>query len=144
MREKSETLQQAEKIIHKHVIWSVLAGSLPITLIDMAGVGLIQLDMLKQLCNLYKCDYNRNMGKAIVSAIIGAGLSKGLSALFGEVSAIERISFSMIAGASTYALGRIFISNFEEGVGLIDIDLKKGEELFTEEFEKGMDYVKNI
>ncbi len=144
MDNKSQTLRQAQKIIDNHVLWAMVAGTLPIPAIDTIATGLIQLDMLKQLCKLYKCSYSNNVGKAIVSAIIGAAMGKGISAIFDEQKVIERITYSMLSGAITYALGRVFLSNFEEGIGLIDIDIKKGEELFSQEFDAALDYVKSM
>ncbi len=140
----SQTLSRAESIINRHIVWAMASGALPIHLIDAAGVMLIQNDMVKQLCKIYDLDYNENVGKSIVSSLIAASSAKGLSFVFRPLKAGERILMAILSGAFTYAMGQMFISNFEKGVSLINIDINKGEQLFDEYFEKGKDYAKNI
>ncbi|MBN2893136.1 MAG: DUF697 domain-containing protein [Bacteroidales bacterium] len=141
---ESQTLVRAENIINRHIVWAMASGALPIHFIDAIGVMLIQNDMIKQLCKLYGLDYNENIGKSIVSSIIAASTAKGISFAFKPIKAGERILMAILSGAITYAMGRMFIGNFEKGIALIDIDIKKGEELFDKNFEKGKEIAKNI
>lgn len=140
----AQTLARAENIINRHIVWAMASGALPIHFVDAIGVMFIQNDMIKQLCKLYKLEYNENIGKSIVSSIIAASTAKGISFAFKRIKAGERILMSILSGAITYAMGRMFIGNFEKGISLIDIDIKKGEQLFDEYFEKGKDFAKNI
>lgn len=140
----SITLPKAERIIYKHVLWSMASAALPIQIVDAIGVMLIQNDMIKQLCKLYEFDYNQNIGKSIVASLIASSTAKGVSMLFKNSRGAERIFMATFSGALTYAFGRFFISNFEKGISLIDIDLKAGEELFDEYFEKGKEAVSNM
>jgi len=140
----SPTRALAENIINRHIVWAMASGAIPIHFVDALGVMFIQNDMLKQLCKLYSYDYNRNIGKSIVSSIIATSTVKGISFAFKPIKAGERILMSILSGAITYAMGRMFISNFESGISLIDIDIKKGEQLFDEYFEKGKNFAKNI
>ncbi len=140
----SQTLAKAEIIINRHIIWAMASGALPIHFVDAVGVMFIQNDMLKQLCKLYGIDYNENIGKSIVASLITTSTAKGVSFAFSGLKAGEKILMAILSGALTYAMGRVFIGNFEKGISLIDIDIKKGEEVFDEYFEKGKDVVKNI
>ena len=140
----SPTLEKANRIINKHVLWAMTSAAIPIHIVDAIGVMFIQNDMMKQLCALYEFDYNQNLGKSVVASLISATTAKGISVIFNKSKGTERIVMSVISGALTYALGRFFISNFEKGISIIDIDLKAGEELFNEYFEKGKDVVTNI
>ncbi len=137
------TLNRAESIINRHIIWAMASGAFPIPIIDSIGVMFIQNDMFRQLSKLYGFDYNANIGKSIVASIIASSSAKGVSLIFKSGKPLDRIMMSVLSGAFTYAIGRIFISNFEQGIGLIDIDLNKGEELFDEFFEQGKEMLKN-
>jgi uncharacterized protein (DUF697 family) len=134
---KSPKLLVAEKIIHRHLLWAMAAGSFPVPIVDAIGVIFIQVDMLKQLCKLYEMDFETNIGKTLVTSIIASSSAKGISSLFYKNKFLDKVSMAVLSGAFTYAIGRFFISNFEQGVSIIDIDLKNGEELFDEYFEKG-------
>ncbi len=139
---KSQTLARAENIINRHIIWAMASGAFPIHIIDSIGVMFIQNDMIKQLSKLYGFDYNSNIGKSIVASIISSSSAKGISMLLKKHKATNRIIMSILSGAFTYAIGRVFLSNFEKGISIIDIDLKKGEELFDEFFERGKGMLK--
>jgi len=135
-----ERKQKAEEIINKHILWAMAATAIPIPVLDTVNLIFIQVDMLKSLSKLYEIDFNENIGKTIVSTIITSSTATGISLLFRKKKVISRISMSLISGALTYALGRIFLSNFEKGVkSIIDIDLKEAEELFDENFERGQE-----
>lgn len=141
--DKNTSLARAENIINRHIIWAMASGAIPIPFVDAIGVMFIQNDMIKQLSKIYGFDYNENIGKSIVASIIASSTAKGVSMIFKPIKAADRIMMSVVSGAFTYAIGRIFLSNFEQGIALIDIDLEKGEELFDEFFEQGKDMLKN-
>jgi len=42
-----------------------------------------------------------------------------------------------VAGASTYAVGQVFIQHFESGGTFLDFDPEKVKGYFAEQFEKG-------
>lgn len=128
----------AEKIVNRHIIWAMAAGVIPIPLVDTISLIFIQTDMLKQLCKIYDIDFDENLGKNIVMSIIASSTASGIAVLFRKEKVLSRVTMTILSGAFTYAIGRIFMSNFEHGVkSIIDIDLKAGEELFDEEFERG-------
>ena len=140
----NQILSRAEMVINRHIVWAMASGAVPIHFVDALGVMFIQNDMLKQLCQIYNVKYNENIGKSIVSSIIATSAVKGISFAFKPIKAGERIMMSILSGAVTYAMGRMFLGNFEKGISLLDLDIKKGEELFNKNFEKGKDIAKNI
>jgi len=140
---KSQTLARAENIINRHIIWAMASGAFPVHYVDAIGVMFIQNDMIKQLSKLYGFDYSENIGKSIVASIISSSTAKGISMIFKKFKAVDRILMAILSGAFTYAVGRLILSNYEQGIALIDIDMKKGEELFDEFFEQGKEILKN-
>jgi len=145
---KTEKRKTADQIIHKHILWAVGSGAIPFPIVDFLGVSAIQLDMLHQLCRLYEIDYDANQGKNIVASLAGGSLARlGASALKAIPiigSFLGVVSMSALSGATTYAIGQVFISNFEDGVGLFEINLEKGEELFKDAYERGKEYVESM
>ncbi len=144
----SETKKQADKVVKKHVLWAMAAGAIPIPMVDLFGVSAIQLDMLKQLCKIYDIDYDANQGKNLVAAFVGSTVARIGASAFKSIPIVGMllgtISMSILSGATTYAVAHVFISNFEDGVGIFEINLEKGEKLFKDAFERGKDYVENL
>ena len=145
---KTERQIIADKIIKKHILWSLGAGSIPIPIVDAVGVTSIQLDMLRQLCKLYEVDYYENQGKNLVSAIAGTSFARAAASLIKSVpgfgSILGGVAMSAMSGATTFALGKVFISNFEKGVSLINFNIIKGEEIFQDAYEKGKEYIEGL
>ena len=146
--EKTETHIKANKIIKRHVIWAMSAGSIPIPIIDAVGVTTIQLDMLRQLCDLYEVDYYKNQGKNLISAISGGTISRATASLIKTIPGIGSFfgvaAMATMSATTTFALGRVFISKFEKGVTLIDFNLTKNNEIYEEAYEKGKEYIEGL
>jgi len=146
--EKTKRRKDADKIIRNHILWAMGAGTFPIPVVDVIGVTAIQVDMLRQLCVLYEIDFHENQGKTLVSAIAGGSFARGTASLIKAIPGIGSFfggaAMSVMSGATTYALGQVFIGNFEDGVQLIDFNIGKGEEIFEEAYEKGKEYVETI
>ena len=64
--------QHGEKIVMNHVRYSMVAGAMPFPLVDIVAVSAIQVDMIKQLADLYGVDYSQERGKSLTSSIVGA------------------------------------------------------------------------
>jgi uncharacterized protein (DUF697 family) len=135
--------QQAAKIVRKNMYWAVGVGLIPIPIIDIAAVTLIQLDMLKELCKCYNVPYSEVKGKALLSAIGGAALARYWASLFKIVpvigSALGGVSMAVLSGATTYALGKVFVNYLRESKDLDDIDTQAAKAMFEEELETGKD-----
>jgi uncharacterized protein (DUF697 family) len=47
------------------------------------------------------------------------------------------VALPVVAGASTYALGRVFVQHYESGGSLIDLDREKAKAYFAKAYEEG-------
>ena len=65
-----ETDKKAEEIINNHVNFSMIAGAIPIPVIDFITITGIQLDMIKQLSEVFSVDYDDNKGKNIADVAV--------------------------------------------------------------------------
>jgi len=139
---------RAEKIIQNHVLMSLGIAAIPIPMIDVILIYYVQMDMIRQLCEVYQKPYYALKGKAYVSALastslarLGASLIKaipGIGSLVGSLSSV------VISGASTYAVGQVTARFFQDHIEMSDIDMDLAKELFKEEFEKGKRVAKNL
>ena len=140
--------KQAEGIIRNHVLLSMGAGAIPIPLADISAVLALQMDMIKQLADLYKIDYLENTGKAFITAMAGSGIARLGASLIklapGVGSIIGGVSMSILSGASTYAVGKVCTQYFEKKINLDNIDPEEAKAMFQEEFKKGKKVAKKF
>ncbi len=142
--------KHTDSIIRNHVLWSMGAGAfIPIPFVDSLGVAAVQLDMVKQISKVYNVDFEDTKFKAIVSSIMGTFLARA-----GAKSLIKFIPFAgtyigaatmgILSGASTFTLGELFKSHFENGGTMLDVDIDRMKRQFAEKFEKNKEVVKKI
>ena len=149
---KSKENTSADDIIKKHIQFSMVAGAIPVPLVDIAAVTAVQVDMLKQLAQEYKVDYSHEKGKSLVSsimgAIIGSKLGKTGASLVKTIPGLGTIlgigSQVLLSGASTYAIGKIFQNHFGSQGTLLDFSVEGTKKNFKELLDKGKNYVKKI
>ena len=133
--------EKADSIINNHVLFSIGAGLVPIPIVDLLGVTAIQIDMLAQLAKLYGVEFNRELGKSIVSALVGGSLARlgasAIKAIPGIGTIIGELSMGITAAASTYAVGHLFKAHFEEGGDLYNFDIDEAKKKYKQKYEEG-------
>ena len=133
---------KAQGIVKNYLIGSAAAGFIPLPIADMAAIGLIQLKMLHSLANLYEVKFTKELGKSLIASLTGGlaatGVGRGtLVSLVKVVPIIGPAAAAAVAGATTYAVGQVFIQHFESGGTFLDFDPEKVKGYFAEQFEKG-------
>lgn len=140
-----ESSEKLDKIIRRHVGFAMVAGAIPIPLVDIVAVTAIQVDLIKDLAAYYEVDYSKERGKALATALIGttvgniigrAGAS-AIKAIPGIGTVLGIGSMAIFAGASTYALGKVFEHHFREGGNLFDFDVEAMKSKFNNFFNRG-------
>ena len=112
----------------------------------MTVITLVQLKMLHSLANLYEVKFTKDLGKSLLASLTGGlaatGIGKGTLVsvlkgvpLLGTVAGAA--TMPLVAGASSYAVGQVFIQHFESGGTFLDFDPDKVKAYFAEQFEKG-------
>ncbi|MEW6367701.1 MAG: YcjF family protein [Acidobacteriota bacterium] len=137
---------QAQPIINKYMIGSLVAGIIPVPIVDIAAVTGIQLKMLHSLSRLYELEFRENAGKFVIGSLVGGIGSSALAwGMFGSlVKAIpiigplaSRMTMPVLAGASTYALGKVFVQHFEMGGTFLNFDPSAVREHYEKLFKEG-------
>lgn len=141
-----EKNKHADSVIRNHSIWSLASGAIPVVLADMAAVSAVQIDMIRQLCDVYDVDFSKTSGKALVSSLTSAVLARVSAASLVKLvpvagSIVGSISGGVLAGASTYALGQAFKTHLSAGGTFLDFDIDRLKAVYREQFEKGKDIV---
>jgi uncharacterized protein (DUF697 family) len=136
--------ESANEIVRNHVLWSMGAGILPIPIADVAAVSAVQLNMIRKLCDKYEVDYSESLGKSLITALVGgtiarlgASLIKGIPVV-GPV--LGSLPMSLMSGASTYAVGQVFISHFEANGTLDNFDIEVWRRTYEEQLERGKEF----
>jgi uncharacterized protein (DUF697 family) len=142
----SEKLDRSKAIVRKYMYWSMGAGLIPVPYADMAAVTGVQIKMLADLAKHYEIPFAKNKVKEIVAALIGGALPGPIAgSMLGSAvkmvpvvgPIIGGVSVPLLAGATTYAVGTVFVHHFESGGNFIDFEPAKVKEDFKHEFEKG-------
>jgi uncharacterized protein (DUF697 family) len=142
-----EKREKADSIILSHVGFAASAALLPLPIADIAAVGAVQLNMLRQLASLYRVGFIDALGKNIISALVGSSLARVGASLIklipGVGTAIGEFTMPALSAASTYALGQVVASHFAKGGSLDDFDFKMAKRKYDEEIKKGKEVAKN-
>ena len=138
--------KQAQKLIKDGVILSVGGGLLPVPILDLIGIAGGQTHMLRQLSELYRIPYSQHRAKNIIATLIaslgtgyvGTGLVASVVKTVPFVGSMAGVvSLPIIAGASTYALGKVFVQHFESGGTFLNFEPEKTKTYFARQFAEG-------
>lgn len=136
----------ANESIRFHVYGSLAVGLIPLPFVDFVGVGGIQLDLLKKLSEIYEVPFSKDMVKNLIGALAGATVpslyAASMSKFVPIIQGLGVLSASAIAGASTYAVGKVFARHFSEGGTFLTFDPEKARAFYAEMFKEGQDLVK--
>ncbi|MBF0468769.1 MAG: DUF697 domain-containing protein [Desulfamplus sp.] len=138
-------LEEADRIIKNRMIASVGVGLIPLPVVDIAALAGIQMDTVRALCRLYDVKFKDELGKTAISSLTGGlspvaispwvgSLLKGIP-LLGQLMGV--LSMPVMAGASTYAIGKVFVQHFESGGTFLTFDPDKVKEYYRQEYNKG-------
>ncbi|MFT4565997.1 MAG: hypothetical protein ACI9FN_000950, partial [Saprospiraceae bacterium] len=87
-------------------------------------------------------------GKAIITSLSGASVARmgarAIKFIPGVGSIMGGVTLAVLSGASTYALGEVFKSHFDNGGTFLDFDVSRIKRMYDEKFEKGKEVVKDI
>ncbi|WLQ16677.1 DUF697 domain-containing protein [Hahella aquimaris] len=147
-----ERLADVRAMTRKYVLGSMGVGLVPIPVVDFAGLTALQLKMLHSMSKIYGIRFSQDIGKSLIASLVGSAapvpLGISLASLTKVIPVIGTVlgatSVAIIAGASTYALARVFIQHFESGGNFLNFDPEAVRAFYAEELEKGKAYAENL
>lgn len=132
--------------IKKYVYASIAAGFLPTPLLDLTAVTGIQLKLVHSISKHYGKTFSKEIGKGVILSLIGyvsahSFVTRGAASLIKVIpvvgSVLGGVALASVSGATTYAIGKIFIKHFEAGGTLLDFNAEKMKEHFKKLFDEG-------
>lgn len=137
--------QEAALVVERHAVTAMGAGLVPIPLVDLIAITGIQVNMISRLSKLYGVEFSKNKSKTIISALIGGSIpafaAMPVASLFQAIPVIGwglgASSMSILAGSSTYAVGRVFTRHFATGGDISNLDVNASTDYMKEQYQKG-------
>lgn len=132
-------------LIKKHALGAMGIGLIPLPILDFVALMSLQIRLLYKLSGFYGVKFTKGKGKNIIASMLGGYLPVAMAAPFaslvkaipvvGQTSGV--LAMSSLAGATTYALGKVFVQHFESGGTLLDFDPATLRDYFAEQFKEG-------
>ena len=137
--------KRLEKLAKNHILASMGVGLIPLPLVDLLALTGIQLDMIKKLAAEYDIPFKKDIGKSILSSLMGGLLPVELGGIVASM-----IKFIPVIGQTTgrdYPAGHIgrfhlrglqsLCAAFRIGGTFLDMNPSKVKAFFCEQFGKG-------
>lgn len=138
MVESGSRVAKANETVKKYMLGALGIGIVPVPVLDLAVLSSIQLKMLHSLANIYQVDFSKNYGKSLIASLVSGGASISLFGLVTPLGQVARVaSMGLYGGASTYAVGRVFIQDLESGGTFLTLDPAEVKRYYSEQFEEG-------
>lgn len=132
--------------VQRYTLGSMTIGLVPIPLADLAALFALQLKMLHSLARLYGVSFKADLGRAAIASLVGGSLplaaSPSLAASLGKLipgvgQTLATGSLVVLNGATTYALGKVFIQHFASGGTFLTFDPEAVRDFFEQQLQQG-------
>jgi uncharacterized protein (DUF697 family) len=136
----------AEHLVRNFTLGGMAVGLVPIPLLDLAGLVAVQLKMLHGLARLYDIEFRADLGRSAMASLVGGVLPTAAApALALSLSKVVPLSGqvlgagtqTLLAGAATYAIGKVFIQHFAAGGTFLTFEPEAVRDYFQQQFETG-------
>lgn len=140
-----ERLAQTDALVRKHAMAAAGIGLIPMPLVDFVALTGLQANLLRKLSAFYDVPFSEELGKKLVGSLVGGyapvALAMPVASLLKSVPLIGQttgvLAMSIVSGASTYAIGKVFVQHFESGGTFLNFDPSAVREYFREQFREG-------
>ncbi|OQX11853.1 MAG: hypothetical protein BWK80_44335 [Desulfobacteraceae bacterium IS3] len=144
--------EDTDRLIRNHVLGSMGVGLIPFPVLDIVAMAGVQLNMLRRLAERYNVPFSKDMGKHLIASLLGGGLPMSVGGtlvsfiksipLIGQVGGV--LTMPAVTGATTYAVGKVFIQHFESGGTFLDFDPETVRAYYAEMFKEGEKVVADL
>lgn len=139
--------RRVDALSKNHILAAMGVGLVPLPVVDLIGVVVVQLDLIKKLSTEYGVPFRKDRSRAILSSLLGGlfpvAAGEVVISLLKFVPLVGQtagaVTMPVLFGASTYAVGKVFVQHYEAGGTILDFDAGKMKKSFTEQFCAGKD-----
>lgn len=136
--------------IKNHTMSAMGIGILPAPGVDLLALTAVQLNLLRKLGALYGYKLTDEKGKKLLGALLSGYLPLAVAApvasllkfIPGVGVAAGVLAQSTLAGATTYAVGKLFLQHFESGGDFLDFKPSEMGKKLREQVEEGKEFIK--
>lgn len=141
-----ERTEAANTKIRDYALGAMAVGLVPVPLIDLAALFALQLKLLHSLAKVFDIEFKADLGRSAAASLVGGAIpvasAPTLAASLGKFipgfgQAISTGSLVVLNGASTYALGKVFMQHFSSGGTFLTFDPEAVRDYFEEQLEEG-------
>ncbi|MCX7606144.1 MAG: DUF697 domain-containing protein [Bacteroidia bacterium] len=136
-----ERERQAGRLIREHMIVAMGAGLIPLPFADWATTTAVQLNLVRKLAEVYGVPFLSGIAKGLIASLVGATAVRGGATLVkllpGVGWMIGGLTASVLAAATTYAVGKVFQSHFASGGTLRNFDVEAARKAYERAFREG-------
>lgn len=154
MDEKSQNQEnirayQAHHIVIKYTSGAMTIAMVPIPAVDLAMVMGTQVKMVHSICNHYQQPFSHDAVKSVITSLVGSlaavtttgTITSAVKVIPIIGTAVGFVGGATLFGATTYAVGQIFVEHFESGGTFLDFNPEEMQEHFQQLFKEGQQYV---
>ena len=134
----------AEAIVRRWSLWSAGVSVIPLPLVDFAACAGFSLKMLHELARYYGVEFRAEAGKASIAALLGGTSTPLVAAATGSLlkgvpvlGLLAVTAAPLLAGSTTYGIGKVFTAHFGAGGTLFDFDPERFRDFFQEQIAAG-------
>ncbi len=145
---ESDNFEKAEHIVKDYYLWAGAAGIIPVPFLDTAAIAAFQLRMIQKIGEVYGYKLKKQWVRAVIGSLtasvitttIGQGVAKQFVKSIPVVGGIASLILTPgLAAASTYALGQIFILDFESDRSLLTLSAEEFVEAKKDGFKANLE-----
>ena len=143
---------EIDALIRKRVYTAIGIGFVPVPLVDLAGLIALQLELIHALTKIYGVEFKKERAKSILSSLGSGIVSVAVVPLFASLfkslpvvgTTAGSATISIVGGASTYAIGKVFDRHFRKGGDLLNFNVQGAKDYFKAKFEEGKGVVSRM
>ena len=141
----SDRLVWTANTIKNHAFGAMGVGLIPLPAVDFVALIALQVNLLRKLSKFYGVPFSEEVGKKVVGALIGGyaplALAMPAISLFKAIPMVGQsvgvLALPVLAGATTYALGKVFVQHFESGGTFLNFNPSAVREYYRQQLEEG-------
>jgi uncharacterized protein (DUF697 family) len=136
--------------IKNHAMTAMGIGIIPVPALDLIALSAVQLNLLRKLGDLYGLKLSDQVGRKLIASLlsgyvplaVAAPVASVLKFVPGVGMAAGVLAQSTLAGATTYAVGKLFLRHFESGGDFLDFKSAEMGKRLREEVQEGKEFLK--
>lgn len=135
----------ADSTIKYHMYGAMGVGLIPLPMVDLVALTGVHINMLRKLAKAYDVPFMQDKVKNILASLVGGSLPVGLAGAFasliktipvvGQTTGV--LALPILAGATTYAVGRVFKQHFASGGTFLNFDPEAVREYYEKMLKEG-------